>query len=77
MCLNKIALVKKQSSVTVNDAVIFREHEGVLVVIRLAALSDDGKRLNVSPREKVLTSFMFMRKSILVPKCTDFSIQNA
>lgn len=77
MCLKKIALAKKQSSVTVNDAVILREHEGVLVVIRLAALSDDGKRLNVSPREKVLTSFMFMRKSILVPKCTDFSIQNA
>lgn len=54
---NNIALAKKQSSVTVNDDVILREHEGVLVVIRLAALRDDGKRLSVSPREKLLTSF--------------------
>jgi hypothetical protein len=54
---NNIALAKKQSSVSVNDAVILREHEGVLVVIRLAALRDDGKRLSVSPREKLLTSF--------------------
>jgi hypothetical protein len=41
----KIALAKKQSSATANDAIIFRGHEGVLVVIRLATFSDDGKRL--------------------------------
>jgi hypothetical protein len=75
MSLKRSRLTKKQKSDAVNDAVIFRELEGVLVVIRLAALSDDGKRLSVSLREKLPASFI--RKSKLVQKCTDFSIQHA
>jgi hypothetical protein len=75
MSLKRSRLTKKQESDAVNDAVIFRKHEGALVVIRLATFRDDGKRLNVSPREKLLTSFI--RKPKLVQKCTDFSIQDA
>jgi hypothetical protein len=70
-----ISVAKKESSATVNDLVILREHEGVLLLLvsRPSAMMANG--LGVRPREKLLT--FFIRKPTLVPKCTDFSIQNA
>jgi hypothetical protein len=62
----KIALAKKQRYATVNDAVILRGHEGVLVVIRLATFSDDGKRLGGETSRK--TTGVFHPQTHTCPK---------